>query len=67
MEYFLGKYFPKSVKNQKIQEFMDLRQGSTTVSEYAVKVEELARYFPYYETLPDERQKCVKFEKWTKA
>ena len=61
-ENFLGKYFPESVRNQKIQEFLNLKQGSMTVSEYAVKFEELARYFPYYDALPDERQKCVKFE-----
>ena len=61
-ENFLGKYFPESVRNQKIQEFLNLKQGNMTISEYAVKFEELTRYFPYYDTLPDERQKCVKFE-----
>ncbi|MCI97980.1 hypothetical protein A2U01_0119281, partial [Trifolium medium] len=38
---FLIKYFPVDVKNKKVVEFMELKQGSMTVADYAVKFETL--------------------------
>jgi len=34
---FLEKYFPEDVRNKKEMEFLELRQGSMTVAEYAAK------------------------------
>ena len=46
-EEFLGKYFPADVYNKKEIEFLALKQGSMTVSEYAIEYEELSRFCPY--------------------
>jgi len=45
-EEFLGKYFPNDVRNKEI-EFLELKQWSMTVAEYAAKLEELSRFCPY--------------------
>ena len=58
---FLEKYFPEDVKNRKEMEFLELKQGSMMVAEYAVKFENLVRYFPHYQGEAGERSKCVKF------
>eukprot|EP00256_Glycine_max_P033767 XP_006579243.1 uncharacterized protein LOC102667929 [Glycine max] len=58
---FLEKYFPEDVKNKKEMEFLELKQGSMMVVEYAVKFENLVRYFPHYQGEAGERSKCVKF------
>ncbi|MCI53802.1 hypothetical protein A2U01_0075049, partial [Trifolium medium] len=59
---FLVKYFPVDVKNKKVVEFMELKQGSMTVADYAVKFETLCAFSPHYNTLEAEDDKCVKFE-----
>ncbi|MCI54016.1 hypothetical protein A2U01_0075263, partial [Trifolium medium] len=33
---FLRKYFPADVKNKKVVEFMELKQGNMSVAEYSV-------------------------------
>ncbi|MCI77221.1 hypothetical protein A2U01_0098491, partial [Trifolium medium] len=43
---FLTKYFPADKRNRKVIEFMELKQGSMTVSEYAAKFEDLCRFAP---------------------
>eukprot|EP00256_Glycine_max_P067144 XP_025981739.1 uncharacterized protein LOC102669650 [Glycine max] len=58
---FLEKYFPEDVKNRKEMEFLELKQGSMTVAEYAARFENLVRYFPHYQGEAGERSKCVKF------
>ncbi|XP_040862763.1 uncharacterized protein [Glycine max] len=58
---FLEKYFPEDVRNKKEMEFLELKQGSMTVAEYAAKFEELVRYFPHYQGKDGESSKCVKF------
>ncbi|XP_006596788.1 uncharacterized protein LOC114384001 [Glycine soja] len=45
----------------KEMEFLELRQGNTTVAKYATKFEELVRYFPQYQGRDNESSKCVKF------
>ena len=60
-ETFLDKYFPEDVRNRKEMEFLELKQGSTTVPKYAAKFESLVRYFPHYQGEDGERSKCVKF------
>ncbi|MCI22354.1 GRAS family transcription factor, partial [Trifolium medium] len=43
-------------------EFMELKQGGMTVSEYAAKFEDLCRFAPHYNTMEAEEDKCVMFE-----
>jgi hypothetical protein len=59
---FLVKYFPVDVKNQKVIEFMELKQGNMSVADYAVKFEALCAFSPHYNTVEAENDKCVKFE-----
>ncbi|MCI59225.1 GRAS family transcription factor, partial [Trifolium medium] len=59
---FLTKYFPADVKNKKVVEFMELKQGNMSVAEYAVKFESMCAFSPHYNTMEAEEDKCVKFE-----
>ncbi|MCI49177.1 GRAS family transcription factor, partial [Trifolium medium] len=56
------KYFPADVRNMKVVEFLELKQGNMTIAEYAVKFESLSVFSPYYNTAEAEYDKCVKFE-----
>ncbi|CAJ2646034.1 unnamed protein product [Trifolium pratense] len=60
---FLRKYFPADIRNKKVVEFMELKQGNMSVAEYSVKFEELCAFSPHYNTVEAENDKCVKFEK----
>ena len=44
---FLRKYFPEDLRTRKEVEFLNLKQGSSSVAEYAAKFEELSRFCPY--------------------
>jgi hypothetical protein len=57
---FLDKYFPAPIKQAMIQEFMSLKQGSMTVTQYAAKFEELSRYAKTL--VPTDEAKARKFE-----
>ncbi|MCI19955.1 hypothetical protein A2U01_0041115, partial [Trifolium medium] len=59
---FWVKYFPADVRNKKVVEFMELKQGNMSVAEYAAKFESLSAFSPYYNTVEAEYDKCVKFE-----
>ncbi|MCI49281.1 hypothetical protein A2U01_0070525, partial [Trifolium medium] len=59
---FWVKYFPADVRNTKVVEFMELKQGNMIVAEYAAKFESLSVFSPYYNTAETEYDKCVKFE-----
>ncbi|MCI37778.1 hypothetical protein A2U01_0059004, partial [Trifolium medium] len=59
---FLMKYFPADVRNRKVVEFMELKQGNMSVAEYAAKFESLCAFSPHYNTVEAEYDKCVKFE-----
>ena len=61
-EAFYQKYFLASVRNAKESEFLQLRQGSKSISEYIAKFEELCKFSTIYQRNPDEVWKCVKFE-----
>ncbi|MCI81513.1 gag polyprotein-related, partial [Trifolium medium] len=50
------------VRNRKVVEFLELKQGNMTVAEYATKFESLSAFSPYYNTPEAEYDKCVKFE-----
>jgi len=56
---FLSEYFPDSVKYAKEVEFLQLTQGSKSVTEYAEKFKHLSRFY----TMPlDKKWRCRKFE-----
>ncbi|XP_027338052.1 uncharacterized protein LOC113851987 [Abrus precatorius] len=59
---FLEKFFPETVRRTKEAEFLYLRQGNMSVSEYATRFESLSKYATYYQHQPDEHWKCQKFE-----
>jgi len=59
---FLKKYFPADLRNKKEVEFLQLKQGSMSVANYANKFEELSRFCPYINAEGAEISKCVKFE-----
>ncbi|XP_027357511.1 uncharacterized protein LOC113866910 [Abrus precatorius] len=58
---FLENYFPEDLKRRKELEFLNLKQGSTSVREYAAKFDELSRYCFYF-SHADDRARCSKFE-----
>ena len=43
---FLDKFFPLEMREAKIEEFMNLRQGSMTVKEYCLRFNQLSKYAP---------------------
>src|ERR1044072_3524438 len=45
---FLRRYFPEDIRGKKEIEFLELKQGNKTVSEYASKFAELAKYYAHY-------------------
>ncbi|KAK2444363.1 cleavage and polyadenylation specificity factor subunit [Trifolium repens] len=59
---FLTKYFPTDMRNRKVVEFMELKQGNLSVAEYATKFEDICRFCPHYNTVEAEGDRCVKFE-----
>ncbi|XP_027351165.1 uncharacterized protein LOC113862275 [Abrus precatorius] len=59
---FLGNYFPWDLRKQKAREFLEMKQGSMTVGEYAVKFQELMKYWPHYQHGDGEKDLCAQFE-----
>ena len=47
-ELIMGKYFPKTARYAKAQEFPELKQGATTVMDYVARFKELARFVDDY-------------------
>ena len=47
-ELFMGKYFPETTRHAKAQEFLQLKQGATTVMDYVAIFTELARFADDY-------------------
>ena len=47
-EVFMGKYFPETARHAKAQEFLELKQGATTVMDYVARFTELARFADDY-------------------
>ncbi|XP_058216802.1 uncharacterized protein LOC131327674 [Rhododendron vialii] len=56
----LDKYFPTPLRLAKEQEFLNLKQGTMTVTQYAAKFEELSRYA--LTSIPTEDKKARRFE-----
>ena len=47
-ELFMGKYFLETTRHAKAQEFLELKQGATTVMDYVARFTELARFADDY-------------------
>ena len=47
-ELFMGKYFPETARHAEAQEFLELKQGATTVIDYVTRFTELARLVDDY-------------------
>ena len=45
---FLRRYFPEDIRGRNEIEFLELKQGNMTVSEYASKFTELDKYYAQY-------------------
>ena len=57
---FMGKYFPKTARHAKAQEFLKLKQGAMTVMGYVARFTELARFADDY--VATEMAKVRRFE-----
>jgi len=56
-EEFLGKYFSADVRSKEEIEFLELKQGNMyQVADYAVKFEELSRFFTHYNDVGRKRR-----------
>jgi len=64
---FLNRYFPEDVRGKKEIEFLEMKQGNMSVTEYAAKFVELAKFYPHYTAETDEFSKCIKFENGLRA
>jgi hypothetical protein len=64
---FLNRYFPEDVRGRKEIEFLELKQGNMSVTEYAAKFVELAKFYPHYTGDNAEFSKCIKFENGLRA
>jgi hypothetical protein len=59
---FLDRYFLEDVRGKKEIEFLELKQDNMTVTEYAAKFVEMAKFYPHYTAETAEFSKCIKFE-----
>ncbi|RVW68203.1 Transposon Ty3-G Gag-Pol polyprotein [Vitis vinifera] len=59
-EAFYKKYFPDSVRRQKVGEFIHLERGDMTVAQYEAKFTELSRFSP--QLIATEEEKALKFQ-----
>jgi len=64
---FLSRYFPEDVRGKKEIEFLELKQGDMSVTGYAGKFFELAKFYPHYNAETAEFSKCIKFENGLRA
>ena len=59
-EAFYKKYFPDSVRQQKVGEFVRLEQRDLTVDQYEAKFTELSRFSP--QLIATKEEKTLKFQ-----
>ena len=59
-EAFYKKYFPDSVRRQKVGKFVHLEQRDLTVAQYEAKFTELSRFAP--PLIAKEEEKALKFQ-----
>ncbi|XP_027357183.1 uncharacterized protein LOC113866555 [Abrus precatorius] len=58
---FLEKYFLEDLRRKEV-EFLNLKQGSMIIEEYAAKFDDLSKFCPYFNNNGDDRSRCTKFE-----
>ncbi|XP_058223134.1 uncharacterized protein LOC131332843 [Rhododendron vialii] len=58
---FLNKYFPMPLHLAKEQEFLNLKQGTMTVTQYAAKFEELSRYTQTVVAMEDKKARIFEW------
>ena len=44
----MGKYFPDTARHAKVQEFLEMKQGTMTMMDYMARLTELARFHDDY-------------------
>ncbi|XP_058780627.1 uncharacterized protein LOC131654482 [Vicia villosa] len=59
---FMRKYYPEDVRGKKEIEFLELKHGNLSVTDYAAKFVEVAKFYPHYNEATVEFSKCIKFE-----
>ncbi|XP_050920273.1 uncharacterized protein LOC127137909 [Lathyrus oleraceus] len=59
---FMRNYFPEDVYGKKEIEFLELKQGNLSVTEYASRFVELVKFYPHYSEATNEFLKCIKFK-----
>jgi len=64
---FLNRFFPEDVRGKKEIEFLELKQGDMSVTEYAANFVELVKVYPHYNAETAEFSKCIKFENGLRA
>jgi len=64
---FQDRYFLEDVRGKKEIEFLKLKQGDMSVTEYAAKFVELAKFYPHYTAETAEFSKGIKFENGLRA
>ena len=45
---FQERFFPREMTEAKVEEFINLKQGSMTVKEYSLKLVKLSRYVTFF-------------------
>ena len=64
VEVFYAAYFPTHERSRKMQEFLDLQQGNSTLADYITKFRSLERFCPHvYVT---EKERAMKFARGLK-
>ncbi|XP_061367194.1 uncharacterized protein LOC133310302 [Gastrolobium bilobum] len=59
---FLDNYFPRKAREQKQNEYNDLKQGSMSIDQYFAKFNELVKYANYGRALPTSAEMTSKFQ-----
>ena len=59
-ELFMGKYFSETTRHVKAQQFLDMKQGATTVMDYVARFTELTRFADDY--VATDMEKVRRFE-----
>ena len=59
-ELFMGKYFSETTRHAKAQQFLEMKQGATTVMDYVARFTELTRFADDY--VATDMEKVRRFE-----
>ena len=67
LEGVLKQVLSGGCSREERAEFLELKQGDMSVTEYAAKFVELAKFYPHYTIETAEFSKCIKFENGLRA